>query len=226
MSTALVIGADKGIAWAVAVQLAERGDTVYAALLGADADFGAAPVRKIAHVDVTSGEALARMVAELRTERVRIDTLYHIAGVMTLDQLGKIDYAKLLWEFQINAVGPLRTVEAVLPLLGPGSKVGIVTSRVGSLGDNSSGGQYSYRMSKCAANMVGLNLHHDLKKRGIAVRMLHPGMVKTDLVKDYPGEFAYITPAAAAAGLIARMDELTMETAGDFRHANGQALVW
>ncbi len=145
---------------------------------------------------------------------------------MTLDALGSIDYDKLNWEFQINAVGPLRTIEASLPLLGEGSKVGIVTSRVGSLGDNTSGGQYSYRLSKCAANMVGLNLHHDLKKRGIAVRMLHPGMVKTDLVKDYPGDYAYITPAAAAEGLIARMDELTLETAGDFRHSNGTQLVW
>ena len=226
MSTALVIGADKGIAWEIATQLAKRGDTVYAALLGAETDFGDVQIHKIPSIDVTSDEAVAGMVAALQADGVIIDVLYHVAGVMTLDELGSIDYDKLLWEFQINAVGPLRTIEASLPLLGEGSKVGIVTSRVGSLGDNSSGGQYSYRLSKCAANMVGLNLHHDLKKRGIAVRMLHPGMVKTDLVKDYPGDFAYITPATAAEGLIARMDELTLETAGDFRHSNGQALIW
>src|SRR5262249_27561976 len=77
--TALVIGADKGIAWEVAIQLAQRGDTVYAALLGADADFGAAPVHKIPHVDVTSGAALARMVHGLQAAHAAIDTLYHIA---------------------------------------------------------------------------------------------------------------------------------------------------
>lgn len=226
MSTVLVVGADKGIAWNIATQLATRGDTVYAALLGESADFGDLPIRSIANVDVTSGEAVARMVASLKAEGVTIDVLYHVAGVMTLDELGKIDYDKLNWEFQINTVGPLRTIEAALPLLKDGSKVGIVTSRVGSLGDNTSGGQYSYRLSKAAANMVGLNLHHDLKELGIAVRMLHPGMVKTDLVKDYPGDYAYITPATAAEGLIARMDELTLESAGDFRHSNGQALIW
>jgi NAD(P)-dependent dehydrogenase (short-subunit alcohol dehydrogenase family) len=120
----------------------------------------------------------------------------------------------------------LRTVEACLPLLTEGAKIGIVTSRIGSLSDNSSGGQYAYRLSKVAANMAGLNLHHDLSKRGIAVRMLHPGMVKTDLVKIYPGEFNYITPAQAAAGLIARMDELTLASSGEFRHANGELLPW
>jgi 2-glutathionyl-2-methylbut-3-en-1-ol dehydrogenase len=226
VSTALVVGADKGIAREIASQLARRGDIVFAALLGADGDFGDAPVDKIPHVDVTSAEALKQMVSILKSKGVTLDELYHVAGVMTLDELGKIDYDKLLWEYKINAVGPLRTVEAALSLLREGSKVGIVTSRVGSLGDNSSGGQYSYRMSKCAANMVGLNLHHDLKKRGIAVRMLHPGMVKTDLVKDYPGDYNYITPATAAEGLIARMDELTLETSGGFWHANGTILDW
>jgi len=224
--TALVVGADKGIAWNIAKQLADRGDAVYAAIMGETTDFAGSPVNIVPNVDVTSAAAVRGMVNALQSKIDKVDVLYHVAGVMTLDQLGQIDYDKLMWEFQINTVGPLRTVEASLPLLKEGSKVGIVTSRVGSLGDNSSGGQYSYRLSKCAANMVGLNLHHDLKKRGIAVRMLHPGMVKTDLVKNYPGDFAYITPATAAAGLIARMDELTLETAGDFRHANGQQLIW
>ncbi|QNO27216.1 SDR family oxidoreductase [Sphingopyxis sp. OPL5] len=226
MTTALVVGADKGIAWNIAKQLADRGDTVYAAIMGESTDFEDASVTILPKVDVTSGDAVSGMVKTLQESGVKVDVLYHIAGVMTLDELGKIDYDRLNWEFQINTVGPLRTIEASLPLLQEGSKVGIVTSRVGSLGDNSSGGQYSYRLSKAAANMVGLNLHHDLKKQGIAVRMLHPGMVKTDLVKDYPGDYNYISPAEAATGLIARMDELTLETAGDFRHSNGQALIW
>ena len=106
------------------------------------------------------------------------------------------------------------------------AKLGIVTSRVGSLGDNSSGGMYAYRVSKAAANMVALNLHHDLSKRSIAVVALHPGMVATDLTKDYPGTYNYIQPEDAARGLIARMDELALESSGQFRHANGDALIW
>jgi NAD(P)-dependent dehydrogenase (short-subunit alcohol dehydrogenase family) len=102
-------------------------------------------------------------------------------------------------------------------------RVGIVTSRVGSLGDNTSSSIYAYRISKAAANMVGLNLHHDLKKNGVAL-LLHPGMVNTDLARGIPGK--YIAPEEAAAGLIKRMDELTLATAGVFRHANGELLLW
>lgn len=226
MAKAVVIGADKGIANRIARRLAARGDRVTATLLGEAADFEGAPVATIPRIDVTDGASLARAREALQETMNPIDVLYHVAGVMTIDALGSIDYDTLLWEFKINAVGPLRTIETLLPLLSEGSKVGIVTSRVGSLGDNGSGGQYSYRMSKCAANMAGVNLHHDLKKIGVAVRMLHPGMVKTDLVKDYPGDFNYITPEAAAEGLIAQMDALTLASSGDFRHANGDELIW
>jgi NAD(P)-dependent dehydrogenase (short-subunit alcohol dehydrogenase family) len=146
--------------------------------------------------------------------------------VLGLDELGAIDYDDMRRQFEINTLGPLRVVEACIPFVGSGSKVGIVTSRVGSLGDNGSGGMYAYRVSKAGANMVALNLHHDLSKRGIAVVALHPGMVATDLTKDYPGNFNYIQPEEAARGLIARMDELTTASSGQFRHANGDKLLW
>jgi NAD(P)-dependent dehydrogenase (short-subunit alcohol dehydrogenase family) len=152
--------------------------------------------------------------------------LLHVAGVLGLDELGRIDFQDMRRQFEINTLGPLRVAQAVLPFLGSGAKVGIVTSRVGSLADNSSGGMYAYRVSKAGANMVALNLHHDLAKRGIAVMALHPGMVATDLTKDYPGNFSYIRPEEAAAGLIARMGALTLETSGRFSHANGDRLPW
>jgi NAD(P)-dependent dehydrogenase (short-subunit alcohol dehydrogenase family) len=129
-------------------------------------------------------------------------------------------------QFEINTLGPLRVAEACIPFMGPGAKLGIVTSRVGSLGDNGSGGMYAYRVSKAGANMVALNLHHDLSKRGISVVALHPGMVATDLTKDYPGNFNYIQPEEAARGLIARMDALSPASSGQFRHANGDKLLW
>jgi NAD(P)-dependent dehydrogenase (short-subunit alcohol dehydrogenase family) len=223
---AVVVGADKGIGLEIVKALAARGEQdIVAVCLGDGAD--AAPhASVIGGVNVTSGEDVTRMAAQLRERFKKIDTLFHISGIMSMDILGELDFDQAKLEFDINALGPLRTVEACLKLLADGSKVGIVTSRVGSLSDNSSGGQYAYRLSKVAANMAGLNLHHDLSKRGIAVRMLHPGMVKTDLVKIYPGEFNYITPAQAAQGLIARMDELTLSTSGEFRHANGELLPW
>jgi NAD(P)-dependent dehydrogenase (short-subunit alcohol dehydrogenase family) len=223
---AVVVGADKGIGLEIVKALAARGEKdVVAVCLGDGAD--AAPhASVIGGVNVTSGADVARMAALLRDRFEKIDVLMHVSGIMSMDILGELDFAQAKLEFDVNTLGPLRTVEACLKMLGEGSKVGIITSRIGSLTDNSSGGQYAYRISKAAANMAGLNLHHDLSKRGIAVRMLHPGMVKTDLVKIYPGEFNYITPAQAAQGLIARMDELTLASSGEFRHANGELLPW
>lgn len=225
MAISLVIGADKGIGRAVMEQLAARGDRVYAACLG-EPVFDAENVIVLPRVDVTSDAAVRDMVRSLKADRPRLDFVFHIAGVLGLDALGSLDYEDMRRQFEINAIGPLRTIEAIRPFVGSGSRIGIVTSRVGSLADNQSGGMYAYRASKCAANMVGLNLHHDLKSEGITVLLLHPGMVATDLTKDLPGDLDFIKPAEAASGLIRNMDELTPENSGRFRHANGDYLPW
>jgi 2-glutathionyl-2-methylbut-3-en-1-ol dehydrogenase len=224
VNTVLVVGADRGIARAICWQLKDRGDNLIAACLDEGADLAARGIRVEPHVDVTSDSAVGRLAGRLTAENIHLDVVFHVAGVLGLDELGKIDFNDVRRQFEVNTLGPLRLVQAVLPCLGRGSKVGIVTSRVGSLGDNTSGGMYAYRISKAAANMVGLNLHHDLKKNGVAVLLLHPGMVNTDLTRGIPGK--YIAPEEAAVGLIKRMDELTLATAGVFRHANGELLPW
>ena len=231
MATFLIIGADRGIGLAICRQLAARGEAVVAACLGGGEAYDGSAVEVLPDIDVTSGAAVARMAEALaaRSEREgggRIDCLIHVAGVLGLDALGNLDYDDIRRQIEINTVGPLRAVEAALPHLAADAKVGIVTSRVGSLADNGTGRMYAYRVSKAGANMVALNLHHDLSKRGIAVAALHPGMVATDLTKDIPGDFQYISPDEAAEGLIRRMDALTLETSGRFWHANGQALPW
>lgn len=226
MATVLVVGADRGIAYCIATQLHKRGDEVIAACLGDGDDLISQGIRVEPRVDVTSDTAVQRLAGRLSASATRLDWLLHVAGVLGLDRLGSIDYDDVRRQFEINAVGPLRTVEALRDLLTDGAKVGIVTSRVGSLGDNGSGGMYAYRMSKAAANMAGLNLHHDLAPRAVSVLMLHPGMVATDLTRDFPGSHDYIQPEEAAAGLIRDMDELTPETSGRFRHSNGEYLPW
>ena len=124
-------------------------------------------------------------------------------------------------QFEVNTLGPLRVIRALADNLREGSKVGIVSSRVGSIEDNGGGNNYGYRVSKTAVNMVGKNLSHDLGRRGIAVVLLHPGLVATRMTGGRG-----IEPAVAAAGLIDRMDELSMETTGTFWHAEGYALPW
>lgn len=222
MTTALVIGCDRGIAHAIALQLHARGDHVIAACLADGDDLKQQGIAVERRVDVTDGDSVTALAQRLRG--TRLDWLLHVAGVLGTDELGRLDYADVRRQFEINTIGPLRTVEAHRDLLGDGAKVGIVSSRVGSLGDNGSGGMYAYRISKAGANMVGLNLHHDLSPRGVSVVMLHPGMVATDLTKGFSGDF--IQPEEAAAGLIRAMDELTPATSGRFRHANGTYLPW
>ncbi len=224
MSTVLVVGADKGIAHCIARQLHERGDHVIAACLFDGDDLKQQGIAVEPRVDVTDGGSVTALAARLRASGTRLDWLLHVAGVLGTDRLGSLDYDDVRRQFEINTIGPLRTVEACRDLLGEGAKIGIVSSRVGSLGDNGSGGMYAYRISKAGANMVGLNLHHDLSPRGVSVLMLHPGMVATDLTKGFTGDF--IQPDEAAAGLIRDMDELTPERSGRFQHSNGTFLPW
>jgi NAD(P)-dependent dehydrogenase (short-subunit alcohol dehydrogenase family) len=103
-----------------------------------------------------------------------------------------------------------------------GAKVAIVTSRMGSVADNTSGSHYGYRMSKAAVNMAGVSLARDLEDRDIAIILLHPGYVNTDMT-NHTGN---VEPADAAAGILQRIDELDLATSGTFRHANGEALPW
>ena len=127
---------------------------------------------------------------------------------------------------RINALGPLRVVSALDRNLGDGSKVGIVTSRMGSIGDNGSGRMYSYRMTKAAANMLGVNLYHQLRPRGALVMLLHPGTVATQMTKGARDWGSFTKPAEAAAGLAAQLDSLGPDTPIEFRHADGTLLPW
>ena len=222
MGTFLVTGADRGIGQALCVQLQSRGERVIAACLGDSPLLESLGVQVERNIDVTSDAAVKGLATRL--QGTPLDVLLSNAGVLREGGLGALDFVDLRRQFEINALGPLRVTEALLPGLRPGSKVAIITSRVGSLTDNSSGGLYGYRMSKAAANMAGVSLAHDLKKRGIAVILLHPGMVRTELTKGMAGEF--IEPEEAARGLLTRIDELTLETTGSFRHANGDFLPW
>jgi NAD(P)-dependent dehydrogenase (short-subunit alcohol dehydrogenase family) len=224
MATILIVGADKGIAHCMVQQLTARGEDVYASCLQDGAETAKAGGKVIPHIDVTSDDDVAKLRRAL--EGVELDWLVHVAGVLGVDELGKIDLSDVRRQFEINAMGPLRTVQALLGNLGEGAKVGVVTSRVGSLSDNGSGGMYAYRMSKAAANMATLNLHHDLAKRGIAVVALHPGLTATDRTKEFPRDLPWITPEAAAEGLIRNMDNLAPENAGRFQHSNGEYLPW
>jgi NAD(P)-dependent dehydrogenase (short-subunit alcohol dehydrogenase family) len=121
----------------------------------------------------------------------------------------------------VNALAPLRITQLLQQNLRNGSKVVLITSRMGSIDDNTSGSMYGYRMSKAALNIAGKSLALDLRSSGVAVGIFHPGLVATRLTGSHG-----ISPLEAAINLIARIDQLTLENSGQFFHANGESLPW
>lgn len=223
MPTALITGANRGIGLALTQQFTARGDDVIAVCRHSSPALEATGARVEVGVDVTDDSALAALAERLGA--TRIDTLVLNAGVLARESLGQIDrdgFDSMRHQLEVNALGPLRVAQALLGQLAEGAKVGIVTSRMGSVEDNTSGGYYGYRASKAAVNAIGKSLALDLKPRGIAVFLLHPGYVATDMV----GGTGDVTPAHAAAQLLERLSTLTLAQTGTFWHANGSPLPW
>ncbi|MCP4902193.1 MAG: SDR family oxidoreductase [bacterium] len=220
MASVLVTGANRGIGLELVRQLKSRGDEVIAVCRQQSQALDRIGVEVIDGVDV-SDDRVGGILSEVLGRR-SLDIVINNAGVLTQESLEDLDWERIRRQFEVNALGPIRVTSALLPNLVTGSKVAIVTSRMGSIEDNTSGSRYGYRMSKAAVNMAGRSLAHDLKARGIAVVILHPGYVRTEMT-DGQG---LIDPPESATGLIARIDELTMTTTGTFRHSNGEALPW
>ena len=219
MNKILVTGCNRGIGLQLCTQLHDRGDEVIGVCRSANPEISSLGIRIIEGIDVSDGEDVATLATALDGEP--IDTLINNAGILRSDTLERIDYDAMLEQYRVNTLGPLRVTRALLSNLNEGSKVAIVSSRVGSIEDNSSGNNYGYRVSKVAVNMVGMNLRHDLEPRGIAVALLHPGYVATDMTGG-----TGIPPAKSAKGLIERIDELDLESSGGFWHAEGYRLPW
>jgi NAD(P)-dependent dehydrogenase (short-subunit alcohol dehydrogenase family) len=171
-------------------------------------------------VDVTDEAAIRALVQHL--EGTKIDLLVNNAGIMTREGLDGLDPAHVRSAIEVNAIGPLLMTYALLPLLRSGSKIAMITSLMGSMGDNGSGGYYGYRMSKAALNAAGVSLARDLAGRGIAVVLLHPGFVRTDMT----GDRGSVSPDESVAGMLARLDELTLETSGRLLRFSGEMLPW
>jgi NAD(P)-dependent dehydrogenase (short-subunit alcohol dehydrogenase family) len=219
MGCYLVTGANRGIGLELCRQLVARGDEVVAACRRPSPGLEALDVRLEPGLDVAEEASVAALAARLAGGE--IDVLVNNAGILERVGLDRLDFDSIRRQFEVNAVGTLRVTRALLDGLRPGSKVAIVTSLMGSMGDNTSGGSYGYRMSKAAVNAAGVSLAHDLRPRGIAVAILHPGMVSTDMTggRGIPVE-------ESVRGLLARIDGLTLDNSGTFWHADGRILPW
>ena len=219
MTSTLITGANRGIGLEMTRQLSARGDTLIAACRRASPELERLGVEVIEGVDVSSDESVAALVKALSGRRLA--RLVNNAGILQRTALDNLDWDAMMRQFEVNSIGPLRVTAALRSNLAEGSKVFIVTSRMGSIEDNTSGGSYGYRMSKAAVNMAGKSLAVDLQDDGIGVFLLHPGWVATEMTGG-----TGIAAEESAAGLVRTMDRLGIDQSGTFWHQEGYELPW
>ncbi len=218
--TVVITGANRGIGLELARHYAREGCDVIGVCREASAELTDVAARVIEGIDVTKDAGVDQLTDALAGER--IDLLINNAGLLQDEKLGSIDFDSIRIQMEVNAYAPLRVTEALVSQIPSGGKIANITSRMGSIADNDSGGRYGYRASKAALNAFGKSLAVDLKPKGIAVAQLHPGYVQTRMV-NFGG---LISPEESAKGLAARIEGLTLENTGSFWHSNGEALPW
>ncbi|NEQ97941.1 MAG: SDR family oxidoreductase [Cyanothece sp. SIO2G6] len=219
MATYVITGANRGIGYEYCKQLTERGDEAIALCRSSSPELDALGIRVETGIDITSDISVAS--AAQRLQGITIDCLINNAGIIGFETLDKLDFDYIRQQFEVNALGALRLTAALLPQIPAGGKVVLMTSRMGSIEDNTSGRSYGYRMSKVALSMAGKSLAHDLRDRHIAVAILHPGLVQTRMTG-----FRGITTTESVTGLLERIEQLTLDNTGTFWHANGEILPW
>ena len=220
MSVFLVTGANRGIGLEYCRQLKSRGDTVIAVCRETSSDLGELDVRVEQVPDLSQQESIADLIG--RIHGLEINTAILNAGINHVMDLNNLDPGSIRQQFDVNALAPLLLASALIPSMSAGGKLVFMSSRMGSIQDNTSGGEYGYRMSKAALNSAVKSLSIDLKDQGISVGVLHPGMVQTRMNLTSDG----IPPQEAVANLLDRIGQLSLETTGTFWHAEGKVLPW
>ena len=221
MSTYLITGSNRGIGLELCKQIIERGDEVIATCREASSDLKNLGVRIEENIDISSEDSINNLRQAL--SGVELDCLIHNAGIYEFNSIDNFDHESIIRQFVVNALSPLSMTRALKGLLKKNSKIGFITSRMGSICDNSSGSSYGYRMSKVALSMAAKSLSRDLLKEDIYVAILHPGLVRTRMTGFTKNG---ISTKESANGLLKRIDSLNKNNTGTFWHTNGEILPW
>jgi NAD(P)-dependent dehydrogenase (short-subunit alcohol dehydrogenase family) len=226
----VITGASRGIGLEFVQQLLRRGDTVDAGVRSPEGAKRLEPLARevgnrlrIHALDVEDAASIRSFAADVCAAPV--DVLINNAGVPGLwCALTDVDYTDMARTFAINALGPLRVTAALLPALRRGAvrKVAHVSSRMGSVADNTEGGAYAYRMSKAALNMGVRTLANDLRAEGFTSVVLHPGWVQTDM----GGPQAPLPAPDSVHGMLRIIDGMGPEHTGRFFDYQGAEVPW
>lgn len=222
MPTILITGANRGLGLEFVRQYAAAGWRVLATvrdpLKGRSASEAGA---EIYVCDVGDPRQVARLGEALRS--VELDVVLANAGLYGQNQeFGAVDGDGFLEVMRVNTLAPLKLAEALVPRLVGRKLFAAVSSKMGSIAENSSGGSYAYRASKAALDMVIKTLAIDLAGQGVTVLALSPGWVRTDM----GGPSAPLDAATAVAGLRQVLDSVGPADSGSFRHYDGAKVEW
>lgn len=220
LQTVVITGASRGIGLELCRLYRQQGFQVVAAVRQSSPELDALGVEVVTGIDVTQETDVKRLSQRLDGRKIAV--LVNNAGLFCYESLAQMDFNTLMQQINVNAVAPVRVTHALQHLLSEGSKVAMITSRMGSITDNTSGAYIGYRMSKAALNAAGVSLAHELKSKGVAVALLHPGFVQTQMV-NFAGD---ISATEAATRLVKRIAELDLTNTGSFWHSNGELLPW
>lgn len=220
----IITGANRGIGLALTRGYANLGHTVIALCRQASPALLATSANIISTIDLQDPATYQRLPELVKNELNGhpIDLLINNAGILFDESIDTLNEQQMMAQFQVNSLAPLLVSQCLLPAMKHGSKIAMITSRMGSMADNGSGGYYGYRMSKAALNAASVSLAYDLADAGIIVAILHPGFVQTDMV----GGAGHITPDESAQALIQQIDDYQLANTGQFRHSNGETLPW
>lgn len=220
MPNILITGAASGIGLSLTKLFLTKHFNVFATVRHPSPELIETDAHIINNINLENADSISSLSKHLTN--IKLDILINCAGILTNESLPDLHFDRLLTQFNVNALGPLRITQQLLPHLKDGSKIAMITSRMGSIEDNTSGSRYGYRMAKAALNAASKSLAIDLKPRGIAVAIIHPGLVSTKMI-GFNGD---ITPAIAANRIYHRIDALNITNSGTFWHSDGSILPW
>ncbi|MGA0162897.1 MAG: SDR family oxidoreductase [Bdellovibrionota bacterium] len=215
----VITGSNRGIGLELTKIFAKDHDVI-ACCRNSSPELQVLGVEILEDMDLKNAKSFQRLSEKIGSRKISV--LVNNAGILESDSLETANQEEITEQFYVNALGPFLLTQNLLPHFGPGSKIAFITSRMGSIADNTSGGYYGYRTSKAALNALGKSLAEDLKSKEISVVLLHPGFVKTTMTKNQ----GHIEADEAAKNLFQQITRLNLKATGSFWHSSGEELPW
>ena len=223
MPTALVVGATRGLGYELAKQFVTKGYTTYGTARSPPKDVSN-DINWITNVDIADPSAGKTIVDGLSGQKP--DIIFIVAGFLPKESLDKPDFDAEVKTYKICSIGPVFVVSALhnADLLKKGAKILLISSEAGSITlrhPSEGGGMYAHHGSKAATNMVGKLLSLDLKDAGVAVGMLHPGFMRTEMTRSvgfdkFWEDGGAVTPDVAAGKILEWVDGFDIGKSGTF----------